>query len=114
MVDVTDSKSVGGNTVWVRVPPPAPAQKFPPPFRFRFIAKTALWQEFLRFSSRKRFAGLPDEEIERDAIGTRKSVTTREPLPSPRRPRLRPGWDTEIPIDTVLYLWGFPFTGVYF
>ena len=23
MVDVTDSKSVGGNTVWVRVPPPA-------------------------------------------------------------------------------------------
>ena len=23
-VDVTDSKSVGGNTVWVRVPPPAP------------------------------------------------------------------------------------------
>ena len=24
MVDVTDSKSVGGNTVWVRVPPPAP------------------------------------------------------------------------------------------
>ena len=26
MVDVTDSKSVGGNTVWVRVPPPAPRQ----------------------------------------------------------------------------------------
>ncbi len=25
MVDVTDSKSVGGDTVWVRVPPPAPA-----------------------------------------------------------------------------------------
>ena len=24
MVDVTDSKSVGGDTVWVRVPPPAP------------------------------------------------------------------------------------------
>ena len=24
MVDVTDSKSVGGNIVWVRVPPPAP------------------------------------------------------------------------------------------
>ena len=23
MVDVTDSKSVGGDTVWVRVPPPA-------------------------------------------------------------------------------------------
>ena len=26
MVDVTDSKSVGGDTVWVRVPPPAPRQ----------------------------------------------------------------------------------------
>ena len=25
MVDVTDSKSVGGDTVWVRVPPPAPS-----------------------------------------------------------------------------------------
>ena len=24
MADVTDSKSVGGNTVWVQVPPPAP------------------------------------------------------------------------------------------
>ena len=24
LVDVTDSKSVGGNIVWVRVPPPAP------------------------------------------------------------------------------------------
>ena len=27
MVDVTDSKSVGGDTVWVRVPPPAPIQR---------------------------------------------------------------------------------------
>ena len=27
MVDVTDSKSVGGNIVWVRVPPPAPCKK---------------------------------------------------------------------------------------
>ena len=109
-----DSKSVGGDTVWVRVPPPAPAQKFLPPFRFRFIAKTALWQEFLRFSSGKRFAGLPDEEIERDVTGTRESVTTREPLPSPRRPRLHPGGDAEIPIDTILYLWGSCFTGIYF
>ena len=24
LVDVTDSKSVGSDTVWVRVPPPAP------------------------------------------------------------------------------------------
>ena len=29
MVDVTDSKSVGGDTVWVRVPPPAPNQQNP-------------------------------------------------------------------------------------
>ena len=27
MVDVTDSKSVGGDTVWVRVPPPAPRRR---------------------------------------------------------------------------------------
>ena len=27
MVDVTDSKSVGGDTVWVRVPPPAPIKR---------------------------------------------------------------------------------------
>ena len=27
LVDVTDSKSVGGDTVWVRVPPPAPARR---------------------------------------------------------------------------------------
>ena len=29
MVDVTDSKSVPGNRVWVRVPPPAPNQYNP-------------------------------------------------------------------------------------
>ncbi len=29
LVDVADSKSAGGDTVWVRVPPPAPALKFP-------------------------------------------------------------------------------------
>ena len=52
LVDVTDSKSVGSDTVWVRVPPPAPAQKFPPPFRFRLAAKTALWWEFLCFPLR--------------------------------------------------------------
>ena len=27
LVDVTDSKSVGSDTVWVRVPPPAPARR---------------------------------------------------------------------------------------
>lgn len=27
MVDVADSKSAGGNSVWVRVPPPAPLEK---------------------------------------------------------------------------------------
>ena len=27
LVDVTDSKSVGGDTVWVRVPPPAPKKE---------------------------------------------------------------------------------------
>ena len=26
LVDVTDSKSVGSDTVWVRVPPPAPCK----------------------------------------------------------------------------------------
>ena len=32
LVDVTDSKSVGSDTVWVRVPPPAPNQYNPNPF----------------------------------------------------------------------------------
>ena len=27
LADVTDSKSVGSNTVWVRVPPPAPKRE---------------------------------------------------------------------------------------
>ena len=27
MVDVADSKSAGGNSMWVRVPPPAPLEK---------------------------------------------------------------------------------------
>ena len=32
MVDVADSKSAGGDSVWVRVPPPAPNQYNPNPF----------------------------------------------------------------------------------
>ena len=28
MADVTDSKSVGGDTVWVQVPPPAPSDLY--------------------------------------------------------------------------------------
>ena len=35
MADVTDSKSVGSDTVWVRVPPPAPKEK--PPFTGGFF-----------------------------------------------------------------------------
>ena len=32
LADVTDSKSVDGDIVWVRVPPPAPNQYNPNPF----------------------------------------------------------------------------------
>ena len=49
LVDVTDSKSVGSDTVWVRVPPPAPAQKFPPPFRFRLCRKLHSGGNFFAF-----------------------------------------------------------------
>ena len=38
-----------GNHTWVRIPPAAPTQKFPPPFRFRLGAKTARWWEFFAF-----------------------------------------------------------------
>ena len=46
---MTDSKSVGSDTVWVRVPPPAPAQKFPPPFRFRLCRKLPSGGNFFAF-----------------------------------------------------------------
>ncbi len=38
MADVTDSKSVGGNTVWVQVPPPAPIKN--DTFECRFLLLT--------------------------------------------------------------------------
>ena len=57
MVDVTDSKSVGGNIVWVRVPPPAP--NFPSNFdrvrRELFISKTA--QKYTYFIKSRTFTG---------------------------------------------------------
>ena len=34
MADVTDSKSVGSDTVWVRVPPPAPSSETLDPSAF--------------------------------------------------------------------------------
>ena len=37
------------NAARVRISPSPPAQKFLPPFRFRYTAKAALWQEFFRF-----------------------------------------------------------------
>ena len=37
MVDVADSKSAGGDTVWVRVPPPAPKRKRRPMGVFFFL-----------------------------------------------------------------------------
>ncbi len=41
MADVTDSKSVGSNTVWVQVPPPAPEKndKFILAVFLRFLVK---------------------------------------------------------------------------
>ena len=49
LVDVADSKSAGGDTVWVRVPPPAPAQKFPPSLRFRLRRKLRYGGNFFAF-----------------------------------------------------------------
>ena len=73
-----DSKSgVPSRVPWVRIPPAAPAQKFPPPLRFPPAGrKTALWWEFLRF--RPRFAALDsgprgtgDEETRDEGRGMR-------------------------------------------
>ena len=52
-----DSKSVCRlNCTWVRIPPAAPAQKFPPPFRFRLCRKLHYGGNFFAF--RPRFASL--------------------------------------------------------
>ena len=45
-----------GNHTWVRIPPAAPAQKFPPPFRFRLCRKLHYGGNFFAF--RPRFASL--------------------------------------------------------
>ena len=62
LVDVADSKSAGGDTVWVRVPPPAPAQKFPPSLRFRLRRKLRYGGNFFAFRPRtlRWFAGGED------------------------------------------------------
>lgn len=39
------------------------AQKFPPPFRFRLAAKTALWWEFLPFPQRNSARFVPEKDF---------------------------------------------------
>ena len=62
MVDVADSKSAGGNTVWVRLPPPAPRRKDPLPLRFPPSRQTAQDGVLSPFSAATRCAGLAAEE----------------------------------------------------
>ena len=59
LVDVTDSKSVGGNIVWVRVPPPAPRCRGRHIVRGDFFTKVTS-HSFCRdsFPNRTRCAGL--------------------------------------------------------
>ena len=42
LADVTDSKSVGSNTVWVRVPPPAPNTEAPVGCLCVWLSRTGL------------------------------------------------------------------------
>ena len=70
-----------GNHTWVRIPPAAPTQKFPPPFRFRLGAKTALWWEFFRF--RAGLAALDPGPILRRIFGLHlQGMSERDPLHS--------------------------------
>ena len=64
MVDVTDSKSVGGDTVWVRVPPPAPRRSKLHIACSDFFYKKVRVRSFRcsSFSNRKRCAGLRFDE----------------------------------------------------
>ena len=47
LADVTDSKSVGSDTVWVRVPPPAPKIDRSIPVDFLSIAKAMAYHHAL-------------------------------------------------------------------
>ena len=59
MVDVTDSKSVGGDTVWVRVPPPAPSR-----------SKLCIaCSDFFLQKSEHAHAAAPPFQIEPSALG---------------------------------------------
>ena len=58
MVDVTDSKSVGGDTVWVRVPPPAPRRSK------LYIACSDFFQK-----SERAHAAAPPFQIEPATLG---------------------------------------------
>ena len=62
LVDVTDSKSVGGDIVWVRVPPPAPAR------RKRHIACDEFFMLRIKNSSCAHSAA-PPFQIEPAALG---------------------------------------------
>ena len=59
LVDVTDSKSVGSDTVWVRVPPPAPRRsKLCIACSDSFTKVRARSRRCSSFPNRTRFAGL--------------------------------------------------------
>ena len=92
MADVTDSKSVGSDTVWVRVPPSAPrrskvrfapasffclrqkktpsARSLAPPFQLRPALLARSWQAALRaaFFSNRRSQGFPRSFQARGAV----------------------------------------------